>query len=183
MCSIHLGVRSRQQQSAPRQMGVRRRDVVGGRVWAQVQDVGGIIERLLGFLEVGKPFVTAEAVTQIADLLRRFPDLAEVCISSVSLITPQVLSPPLTRCEFECAAHSLDCFLVIDSVVRGPPQPRLFPFVGVCRSTAMQGLGAALYCSDSGLATALYRSDPGPATAMYHTNGKLRSGRVGDPGC
>ena len=56
----------------------------------QVQDVGGIVERLLGFLEVGKPFVTAEAVTQIADLLRRFPELAEICISSVSQISPQV---------------------------------------------------------------------------------------------
>lgn len=62
----------------------------------QVQDVGGIVERLLGFLEVGKPFVTAEAVTQIADLLRRFPELAEVCISSVSLISPQVGSEHLS---------------------------------------------------------------------------------------
>jgi len=29
-----------------------------------VQDVEGVVERLLGFLDTGKPFVTAEAVIQ-----------------------------------------------------------------------------------------------------------------------
>ena len=61
----------------------------------QVQEVGGIVERLLGFLEIDKPFVTAEALIQIADLLRRYPEMAEVSISSVSLISPQVWLPAL----------------------------------------------------------------------------------------
>lgn len=34
-----------------------------------MQDVEGIVERLLGFLDTGKPFVTAEAVIQ-ARMLR-----------------------------------------------------------------------------------------------------------------
>lgn len=43
-----------------------------------MQQSGGIIERLLGFLEVGKDHVTAEAIIQIAHVLRCFPDIAEV---------------------------------------------------------------------------------------------------------
>ena len=56
---------------------------------AQVQDVGGIVERLLGFLETGRDFVTAEAVIQLKDLLRRYPAIAEASLSSVSNITPE----------------------------------------------------------------------------------------------
>ena len=58
----------------------------------QVQDVGGIVERLLGFLETGRDFVTAEAVIQLKDLLRRYPAIAEASLSSVSNITPEVTS-------------------------------------------------------------------------------------------
>lgn len=61
-----------------------------GWLHVQVQDVAGIVERLLGFLEIDKPFVIAEAVIQVADLLRRFPEMAEVTISSISLISPEV---------------------------------------------------------------------------------------------
>ncbi len=31
----------------------------------QVQDVGGIVERLLGFLEMGRDHVTAETLIQV----------------------------------------------------------------------------------------------------------------------
>ena len=58
----------------------------------QVQDVGGIVERLLGFLETGRDFVTAEAVIQLKDLLRRYPAIAEASLSSVSNIAPEVTS-------------------------------------------------------------------------------------------
>ncbi len=58
----------------------------------QVQDVGGIVERLLGFLETGRDFVTAEAIIQLKDLLRRYPTIAEASLSSVSNITPEVYS-------------------------------------------------------------------------------------------
>ena len=55
-----------------------------------MQDVEGIVERLLGFLELGVPYVTAEALVQIRDLLRRFPKLAESCIASASALSPEV---------------------------------------------------------------------------------------------
>lgn len=56
----------------------------------QVTDATGIVERLLGFLDMGRPCVTAEAVVQISDLLRKQPSLADACISAVSSISPQV---------------------------------------------------------------------------------------------
>ena len=56
----------------------------------QVQDTTGIVERLLGFLEAGKTHVTAEALIQIKDLLRRYPEIAQACISSISAIIPEV---------------------------------------------------------------------------------------------
>ena len=34
----------------------------------QVQDVGGIVERLLGFLEMGRDHVTAETLIQVLAL-------------------------------------------------------------------------------------------------------------------
>ena len=55
-----------------------------------MQDTAGIVERLLGFLDVGKAHVTAEALTQIKDVLRRYPEIAEVCITSISAISPEV---------------------------------------------------------------------------------------------
>lgn len=55
-----------------------------------MQDVGGIVERLLGFLETGRDFVTAEAIIQLKDLLRRYPAIAEASLSSVSSISPEV---------------------------------------------------------------------------------------------
>ena len=48
------------------------------------------MERLLGFLDTGKPHVTAEALIQIKDLLRRYPAVAAACLSSVSSIAPEV---------------------------------------------------------------------------------------------
>lgn len=55
-----------------------------------MQDVTGIVERLLGFLDTGKPHVTAEALIQIKDLLRRYPAVAAACLASVSSIAPEV---------------------------------------------------------------------------------------------
>ena len=44
----------------------------------QVPDVSGIIERLLLFLDSGSEALTAEALVQMKDLLRRYPDMAQV---------------------------------------------------------------------------------------------------------
>lgn len=75
----------------------------------QVQDVGGIVERLLGFLETGKSFVTAEAVIQIKDLLRRYPSIAEACLASVSSIAPEVTIPKETHMPLICRRSLYAC--------------------------------------------------------------------------
>lgn len=72
-----------------------------------MQDVAGIVERLLGFLDAGKPHVTAEALIQIKDLLRRYPAVAAACLASVSSIAPEVRgSQPAHSCR-----HCLVFFL------------------------------------------------------------------------
>jgi len=55
-----------------------------------VQDVPGLVERLLGFLDIGKDFVTAETIVQVKDLARKYPDIAEVCVGSISNISLEV---------------------------------------------------------------------------------------------
>jgi hypothetical protein len=71
----------------------------------QVQDVGGIVERLLGFLEMGRSFVTAEAVIQLKDLLRRYPAIAEASLSSISAISPEVQRPAQMCPNFRYSVH------------------------------------------------------------------------------
>lgn len=61
-----------------------------GQIALKVPDVAGIVERLLGYLEVGKEHITAETLIQMKDLLRRYPDIAEVCIASLGAINPSV---------------------------------------------------------------------------------------------
>ena len=64
----------------------------------QVQDSGGIVERLLGLLDIARPHVTAEAIIQIAHVLRAHPDMAEV---------PSVLQKPIRSCCLCVVGHSL----------------------------------------------------------------------------
>lgn len=51
--------------------------------------MSGLLDRLLGFLELGKDCVTAETLIQMKDLLRRYPHIADVAIASVATISPQ----------------------------------------------------------------------------------------------
>ncbi len=67
---------------------------------AQVQDVAGIVERLLGFLELGRQHVTAETLIQVKDLLRRYPDVAEAALAAVSSISPADVVEPEARAAF-----------------------------------------------------------------------------------
>ncbi|KAK9817308.1 hypothetical protein WJX72_012438 [[Myrmecia] bisecta] len=71
-----------------------------GTIALEVQDVAGIVERLLGFLEIGKDFITAETIIQIKDLVRRYPDIAEACISSVASISPSDIEEPEAKAAF-----------------------------------------------------------------------------------
>jgi len=71
-----------------------------GRIALEVQDVTGLLDRLLGFLELGKSKVTAETLIQMKDLLRRYPHIAEVAIASVASISPQDVDEPEARGAF-----------------------------------------------------------------------------------
>lgn len=53
--------------------------------------MSGLLDRLLGFLELGKDCVTAETLIQMKDLLRRYPHIADVAIASIASISPQVI--------------------------------------------------------------------------------------------
>ena len=44
----------------------------------------------MGFLDIGKDFVTAETIVQVQDLARKYPDIAEVCVGSISNISLEV---------------------------------------------------------------------------------------------
>ncbi|MEW5316344.1 MAG: hypothetical protein WDW38_007723 [Sanguina aurantia] len=65
-----------------------------GRIALAVQDVSGIVERLLGFLDSGADHIIAETLVQMKDLLRRYPDMAEVCIGQISDLSLAAISEP-----------------------------------------------------------------------------------------
>ncbi len=69
--------------SAPRQCPEPRRATTR-KGCVQVQDVEGVVERLLGFLDTGKPFVTAEAVIQARPRSRDASCPCSVLYSTVS---------------------------------------------------------------------------------------------------
>jgi len=69
-----------------------------GKVALAVPDVSGIIERLIGFLEYGDQEIIAETLVQMKDLLRRYPDMCEVCIPAISSIVQNQLNRPDARC-------------------------------------------------------------------------------------
>mmetsp|Transcript_24163 Transcript_24163/g.62817 ORF Transcript_24163/g.62817 Transcript_24163/m.62817 type:complete len:701 (+) Transcript_24163:309-2411(+) len=71
-----------------------------GRIALEVPDVPGICDRLLSFLDVSKPAVAAETLVIIKDLLRRYPERADECISAVSGISPADISEPQARAAF-----------------------------------------------------------------------------------
>lgn len=62
--------------------------------------MGGIVERLMGFLEMGKDHVTAETLIQIKDLLRRYPDCAEAALQAVAAISPADVQEPEAKAAF-----------------------------------------------------------------------------------
>ena len=61
------------------------------------QDISGIVDRLLQFLDHGTDYVTAETLVAIKDLLRRHPRWANDCIVAVSGIELDAISEPSAR--------------------------------------------------------------------------------------
>lgn len=60
------------------------------RISLQVHDATGIVERLLGFLTVGKGHITAETLIQVKDLVRRYPRLANSCLEALERTSVEV---------------------------------------------------------------------------------------------
>lgn len=63
----------------------------------KVPDMSGIVERLIGFLDYGDQEIISETIVQMKDLLRRYPDVSEVCIPSISSIVQNQLLRPDAR--------------------------------------------------------------------------------------
>ncbi|GMH39668.1 hypothetical protein BSKO_07566 [Bryopsis sp. KO-2023] len=71
-----------------------------GRVALVVPDVSGIVERLINFLESADPDIVAETLVQMKDLLRRYPDMSEVCLPSLNDIVPSTLGHTPAKAAF-----------------------------------------------------------------------------------
>ncbi|EFJ51657.1 hypothetical protein VOLCADRAFT_56821 [Volvox carteri f. nagariensis] len=72
-----------------------------GRIALTVPDSGGIVERLLMFLDGSSEHLVAEALVQLKDVLRRYPDVAHVCVGSLGdLAVHGNISEPAARAAF-----------------------------------------------------------------------------------
>ncbi len=101
-------------------------------VCLKVQDVPGLVERLLGFLDIGKDFVTAETIVQVKDLARKYPDIAEVCVGSISNISLEVCLA--LSIQNECMAASALCHARLAS------QQALFLFTGLLAAGTLEAI-------------------------------------------
>ncbi|GAX84188.1 hypothetical protein CEUSTIGMA_g11611.t1 [Chlamydomonas eustigma] len=95
-----------------------------GRIALTVPDVSGIIERLLLFLDAGSEALTAEALVQMKDLLRRYPDIAQVCLPQLSELSITNLPQPEARAAFvwimgQFGHHLQAAPYVLESLVEG----------------------------------------------------------------
>ena len=61
------------------------------------QDVSGIVDRLLQFLDHGTDYVTVETLVMIKDLLRRHPKWADECVLAVSAVDAESVTEPSAR--------------------------------------------------------------------------------------
>ncbi|GIL71417.1 hypothetical protein Vretimale_2716 [Volvox reticuliferus] len=72
-----------------------------GRIALAVSDSGGIVERLLMFLDGGSEHLIAEALVQLKDVLRRYPDVAHVCVGGLGdLAVHANITEPAARAAF-----------------------------------------------------------------------------------
>lgn len=73
-----------------------------GRIALAVPDSGGIVERLLTFLDVGSSeHLVAEALVALKDVLRRYPDVAHVCVGGLGELGVHAnISEPAARSSY-----------------------------------------------------------------------------------
>ena len=68
-----------------------------GTIALRTEDMGGISERLLGFLEADAPHLVNETLVVSKDLLRRFPERAFDVLEAAAQIAPTGVSEPAAR--------------------------------------------------------------------------------------
>eukprot|EP00195_Chlamydomonas_chlamydogama_P008244 CAMPEP_0202904088 /NCGR_PEP_ID=MMETSP1392-20130828/27835_1 /ASSEMBLY_ACC=CAM_ASM_000868 /TAXON_ID=225041 /ORGANISM="Chlamydomonas chlamydogama, Strain SAG 11-48b" /LENGTH=846 /DNA_ID=CAMNT_0049591569 /DNA_START=246 /DNA_END=2786 /DNA_ORIENTATION=+ len=95
-----------------------------GRIALTVPDVSGLIERLLLFLEAGSEHLTSEALVQMKDLLRRYPDMAEACIPQINELVPAHIEEPEARAALlwiigQFGQHIPDAPYTLETLVEG----------------------------------------------------------------
>jgi vesicle coat complex subunit/outer membrane biosynthesis protein TonB len=71
-----------------------------GEVALAAADVAGIVDRLLTFLELSSDVVVCEALCVVKDLVRRYPERADACITAVSSVTPSGVTEPAGRAAY-----------------------------------------------------------------------------------
>ncbi|GLI59252.1 hypothetical protein VaNZ11_001098 [Volvox africanus] len=72
-----------------------------GRIALAVPDSSGIVERLLMFLDGGSEHLVAEALVQLKDVLRRYPDVAHMCVGGLGELGVHAnITEPAARAAF-----------------------------------------------------------------------------------
>ena len=71
-----------------------------GEVAVAAADVAGIVDRLLSFLDLASDYVVCEALVVVKDLLRRYPERADACVTAVSALDVSCVSEPHGRAAF-----------------------------------------------------------------------------------
>ncbi|GIL46366.1 hypothetical protein Vafri_3358 [Volvox africanus] len=72
-----------------------------GRIALAVPDSGGIVERLVMFLDGGSEHLVAEALVQLKDVLRRYPDVVHTCVGGLGdLAVHANITEPAARAAF-----------------------------------------------------------------------------------
>jgi vesicle coat complex subunit len=71
-----------------------------GEVALAAADVAGIVDRLLTFLELSSDVVVCEALCVVKDLVRRYPERADACITAVSAVQPSGVTEPAGRAAY-----------------------------------------------------------------------------------
>lgn len=68
-----------------------------GSIALRTEDMGGISERLLGFLDADSPHLVSETLIVAKDLLRRFPERAFDILEAAAAIPPNSITEPAAR--------------------------------------------------------------------------------------
>ncbi|KAG1664607.1 hypothetical protein FOA52_004482 [Chlamydomonas sp. UWO 241] len=113
-----------------------------GRIALTVSDVGGVIERLVMFLDSGGEHLTAETLVQLKDVLRRYPDVVMACLTQLNDLTPSTIEQPEARAALawimgQFGQHLPSAPYLLEQMAEGvasePPSVRLALLTAACQ--------------------------------------------------